>query len=96
MSAWLAPWARTVDFHRDPYSTYKILRDEHPVFYDAPRRPMCLTRFADVREGARDHVRFARFATMLSGSRLGDASSGDLVGHDSHPNVALDCSRPRL
>src|SRR4051794_616279 len=54
---------RTDDFHRDPYSTYKMLRDEHPVFYDAPRSAYVLTRFADVREAARDHVRFSSAAT---------------------------------
>jgi len=54
---------RTDEFHRDPYPTYKLLRDERPVFCDVPRGAYVLTRFADVREAARDHVRFSSAAT---------------------------------
>ncbi|HUP75189.1 MAG TPA: cytochrome P450 [Acidimicrobiales bacterium] len=54
---------RTDEFHRDPYPTYKVLRDEHPVFHDVARGAYVLTRFADVREAARDHVRFSSAAT---------------------------------
>ena len=54
---------RNADFHRDPYPTYKLLRDAHPVFHDAERGAYVLTRFADVREAARDHVRFSSAAT---------------------------------
>ena len=54
---------RTEEFHRDPYPIYKQLRDEHPVFHDESRRAYVLTRFADVREAARDHFRFSSAAT---------------------------------
>ena len=54
---------RSDEFHRDPYPTYKRLRDEHPVFHDETRGAFVLTRFADVREAARDHVRFSSAAT---------------------------------
>ena len=54
---------RTNEFHRDPYPTYRRLRDEHPVFHDAARGAYVLSRFADVREAARDHLRFSSAAT---------------------------------
>ena len=54
---------RTDEFHRDPYPTYKVLRDEYPVFHDESRGAYVLTRFADVREAARDHARFSSAAT---------------------------------
>lgn len=53
---------RTEEFHRDPYPTYKILRELYPVFCDTERDAYVLTRFADVREAARDHVRFSSAA----------------------------------
>lgn len=56
---------RTEAFHRDPYPTYRILRDEHPVFHDVERDVYVLTRFADVREAARDHERFSSAANRL-------------------------------
>ncbi|MEO5838715.1 MAG: hypothetical protein ABIQ73_12985 [Acidimicrobiales bacterium] len=54
---------RTEEFHRDPYPTYQVLRDEHPVFFDSARGAYVLSRFADVREAARDHLRFSSAAT---------------------------------
>ena len=53
---------RTDEFHRDPFPTYQVLRDAHPVFFDADRGAYVLTRFADVREAARDHARFSSAA----------------------------------
>ena len=54
---------RTPEFHRDPFPTYRYLRDEHPVFHDSERGAFVLTRYADVRDAARDHVRFSSAAT---------------------------------
>jgi cytochrome P450 len=56
---------RSEEFHRDPFPVYRILRDEHPVYFDADRGVHVLTRFADVREAARDHVRFSSAANRL-------------------------------
>jgi cytochrome P450 len=54
---------RTEEFHEDPFPTYRFLRDEHPVFHDTTRGAFVLTRYADVREAARDHARFSSAAT---------------------------------
>jgi cytochrome P450 len=56
---------RSETFHRDPFPVYATLRDRHPVFFDADRGVYVLTRFADVREAARDHVRFSSAANRL-------------------------------
>ena len=56
---------RTEAFHRDPFPTYRLLRDEHPVFHDEARGAYVLTRFADVRDAARDHARFSSAANRL-------------------------------
>ena len=56
---------RTEAFHRDPFPVYRLLRDEHPVFHDTDRGVYVLTRFADVREAARDHARFSSAANRL-------------------------------
>jgi cytochrome P450 len=54
---------RTAAFHRDPFPVYRYLRDEHPVFFDQERGAYVLTRYADVRDAARDHARFSSAAT---------------------------------
>jgi cytochrome P450 len=52
---------RTAEFHRDPYPTYRVLRDRYPVFHDDGRDAFVLTRFADVAEAARDHETFSSY-----------------------------------
>jgi cytochrome P450 family 130 len=54
---------RTEAFHADPYPFYRILRDEHPVYFDPDRGAYALTRYRDVREAARDHRTFSSAAT---------------------------------
>jgi cytochrome P450 len=56
---------RSEAFHHDPFPVYRVLRDEHPVFFDAERGVYVLTRFADVRDAARDHERFSSAANRL-------------------------------
>lgn len=56
---------RTDAFHHDPFPVYTRLRDEQPVFFDESRGAYVLTRFADVREAARDHARFSSAANRL-------------------------------
>jgi cytochrome P450 len=56
---------RSEAFHRDPFPVYRVLRDEHPVFFDVDRGVYALTRFADVREAARDHGHFSSAANRL-------------------------------
>ena len=38
----------------DPYPKYRILRDEHPLYYNAERNFWTLSRFDDCQEGARN------------------------------------------
>jgi cytochrome P450 len=54
---------RTPAFHHDPFPVYRVLRDEHPVFFDEERGAYVLTRYTDVRDAARDHARFSSAAT---------------------------------
>ena len=57
---------RTDAFHHDPFPVYTRLRDEQPVFFDESRGVYVLTRFADVREAARDHARYSSAANRLA------------------------------
>ena len=38
----------------DPFTTYRLMRDDHPVYHDATRDVWALTRFEDVQAAARD------------------------------------------
>jgi len=42
----------------DPYPTYRLLRDEAPVYYGAHRNFWALSRFADVKMALGDHETF--------------------------------------
>jgi cytochrome P450 len=41
------------------YEIYSVLREAHPVYYNASRDVWCLTRYGDVQSAARDWKRFA-------------------------------------
>ena len=47
------------NWSEDPYPLYRFLRDEHPVFYDAPHDMFVLTRYEDVSATLRDHRTFS-------------------------------------
>jgi cytochrome P450 len=47
------------DFAHDPYSTYRRLRDEAPVYHCEPLNFWALSRFADVLEAHRDFKSFS-------------------------------------
>jgi cytochrome P450 len=49
----------TADFQRDPYSVYRVLRDEHPVYHNPERRFWALSRFDDVWEAVHDPATFS-------------------------------------
>jgi cytochrome P450 len=42
------------EIFEDPYPKYKVLRDEHPLYYNAARDFWTLSRFDDCQEGARN------------------------------------------
>jgi cytochrome P450 len=46
----------------DPFSTYRALREEHPVYHNADRGVWALTRFDDVQRAARDWRAFSNAA----------------------------------
>jgi cytochrome P450 len=46
----------------DPFSTYRELREQCPVYHNAARRVWALTRFADVQAAARDWRTFSNAA----------------------------------
>ena len=47
------------DFQRDPLSAFKVLRDEHPAYYNERLRFWALTRWEDVWNAASDFETFA-------------------------------------
>lgn len=50
---------RWSDWGDDPYPLYRVLRDEQPVYYDAPNDGHVLTRYEDVAAVMRDHRGFS-------------------------------------
>src|SRR4051794_29472456 len=44
----------TVEFQRDIWDVYRILRDEHPVFHDRAKDQYVLSRFDDVWRAVHD------------------------------------------
>lgn len=44
---------------QDIYTRYKVLRDEHPVYYNGARDFWALSRYADVQSAARDWATFS-------------------------------------
>lgn len=57
MSVRFDPFAASV--HTDPYPTYKLLREEAPVYEDTTHAFWALSRFADVQAAARDWRTFS-------------------------------------
>jgi cytochrome P450 len=57
----IAPLYDPLDFERlvEPYETYRLLRDEHPVYHNLDRGIYALSRFNDVREASRDWETFS-------------------------------------
>jgi cytochrome P450 len=53
------------EWRDDPAPLYRILRDEHPVFYDAPRHMYLFTRYADVDVLLKDTQRFSNTPLVL-------------------------------
>lgn len=63
------------DLHRDPYSVYKALRDEHPLYRIESRNCWVLSRFEDVIDAALSWQRFISGKGVLldRGDLTGDA-----------------------
>jgi cytochrome P450 len=68
----------------DPYTVYGRLRDNHPVYYCGPRGVYVLSRFADVRQAARDWGLFSS-APSVDFDDTGDALLGDGSFIDTDP-----------
>ena len=59
----------------EPYETYRVLRDEHPVYHCGPRDTYVLSRFDDVRQAARDWKRLSS-TPSVDLDETGDAMLG--------------------
>jgi len=59
------------ELHEDPYPTYRILRDEHPAYFNDDRRLWVLSRHADVRAALHD----AETYSSAQGVTLEDAQA---------------------
>jgi cytochrome P450 len=72
-----------------PYDLYKRLRDDAPVYYNAERNVYIVSRYADVRAGMGDHVRFSnRFGNDIDGTH-DSYGKGLLVAQDAPRHTAL-------
>ena len=80
-----------VDINRDPYPTFRRLRDEAPVYYNDVHDFWALSRFEDIDRALRDHE------TFISGPRrhprTDQGGHRDAAGHPhlrgpAHPHGA--------
>ena len=87
----------TPEFKRDPFPTYQILRDHHPVYRDPGSGAWLLSRFEDVYAALADHATFSSEDTRRADSRLGPRRSARvLVGQDQpgHTRIRRLVNRP--
>ena len=87
----------TPEFKHDPFPTYRILRDHHPVYRDPRTGAWLLSRFEDVYAALADHEAFSSEHTRGADSRLGPRRSARvLVGQDQpgHTRIRRLVNRP--
>ena len=87
----------TPAFKHDPFPTYRILRDLHPVYRDPRTGAWLLSRFEDVYAALADHEAFSSENTRGADSRLGPRRSARvLVGQDQpgHTRIRRLVNRP--
>ena len=87
----------TPAFKHDPFPTYRILRDHHPVYRDPRTGAWLLSRFQDVYAALADHETFSSENTRGADSRLGPRRSARvLVGQDQpgHTRIRRLVNRP--
>jgi cytochrome P450 len=73
----------TPEFREDPYPTYRILREHHPVYRDPQTGVWLLSRYDDVYGALADHETFSSENTRGADTRLGPRRSAKvLVGQD--------------
>jgi cytochrome P450 len=84
----------------DPFSTYRHLREEHPVYHNADRDVWALSRFEDVQQAARDWRTFSNAAgvdlddtTDVFGP--GNFIDSDPVRHDELRALVKDRFTPK-
>ena len=83
------------DFHDDPFATYRILRDEHPVYRNDARGTWALSRYQDVRAAAaNDHV-FSSEGASTGAGLLPMLVSMDPPRHDQLRNLLSKAFTPR-
>lgn len=79
------------DFHRDPFPTYRAMRDFAPVYYSSTNEHWALSKYADVRRAARDWEVFSSAdgvgVACSSGTHLG--LDGSFLESDPPRHTAL-------
>ena len=76
------------ELHEDPYPVYRVLRDEHPLYWCEARRCWALTRFDDVWEAVHDPT------TYCSGKGIFPGMGGDVAQEEMLP-VLIVMDPPR-
>ena len=62
----------TAEFQRNPYPYYRLLRDHHPVFFDAVHNCYWVTRYDDIAAGYHDDEGFNTIPKGMSNGVLGN------------------------
>jgi cytochrome P450 len=82
------------DFPDRIFEVYRVLRDEHPVFWQPERRIFALSRYDDVRAAAADTETFSSEGTSIGQGLLPMLTQLDPPRHDALRNVLWKAFTP--
>jgi cytochrome P450 len=87
---------RWSEWREDPAPLYRLLRDEHPVFYDAPNEMYLVTRYDDVDAVLKDHRRFSSTPLrMVDRERISPLREEDPPRHTFLRRIIMPLFTPR-
>jgi cytochrome P450 family 109 len=87
---------RWADWRDDPIPLYRFLRDEHPVYYDAPNNVYLVTRYADVDMVLKQHKRFSSTPLhMVDTERISPLREEDQPRHTFLRRIVMPLFAPR-
>ena len=84
------------DWREDPTPLYRRLRDEHPVYHDAPNAMYLVTRYGDVDAVLKDTCRFSSIpAHLIDRERISPLREEDPPRHTFLRRIVLPLFTPR-